>query len=500
MAAAPRRGTPRRRGPGARMRLVRDGLAAGLVLLATSAAPAQAKLPPEDQCPTFSGTPGAAGPKQDATPTRLREGMLLGYEDVLLLRTLLPIEVWRHRDTFFHDGMRLEIGSCHRRYPVPSFFAKATEKYAGLASVDANGNLEDHVAGVPFPQETLDAKPEDAALRWAWNLERRFRGASYASKFRLVDMPTRVGGIQTYLGRWWWLQAGHRSDLPESDFQLPDAPGYSWVAAGRFAEPTSARHLAWRQLRPHKVDTSYSLSDETFVYVPTMRKVRRAATSWVDGLFTPRYRIAGDSAGGGILIGLDQGAINPTAGESAATTENLRRGFEGLSLRPNAYHWRLVGEREVLAPINVTRSGYPNEKERNFGPSGLSVGNDRWDVRYAVVIQGASKERGRDFDLITYYVDYQTLQPLFVVTKRRQGGRLSEVGILLHRFSGDQMRYPTWPSGEPAHVFDPVGAVFFDAADGSSGWRRESYGGTSLPLPRHERERITTLGTLERGH
>ena len=70
-------------------------------------------------------------------------------------------------------------------------------------------------------------------------------------------------------------------------------------------------------------------------------------------------------------------------------TENLRRGFTGLALRPNAYVWRVQGEREVLAPINVTRGGYPEDRERNFGPSGLSVGNDRWDVRYAVVIQGA---------------------------------------------------------------------------------------------------------------
>jgi hypothetical protein len=470
------------------------------VALLGGATSARAELPPEDQCPTFSGTPGATGPKQDATPTRLREGMLLGFEDVLLLRSLLPIEVWRNREVFFHDGMRLEIGPCHRRYPVPSFFASATERFAGQARLDANGNLAGHVAGLPFPTGTLEAQPKDVALRWAWNFERRYRGAGFSGKFRLVDMPTRVGGIQTYLGRWSLVQAGHRADLPASQFQLPEAKGYSWIAAGEFFEPTAARHLAWRQLRPSKTDASYSLSDDTFVYVPTMRKVRRAATGWVDGFYTPRYRISGDSGGGGVLIGMDQGALNPTSGESAATTENLRRGFEGLSIRPNAYHWRLLTEREVLAPINVARSGYPNEPDRNYGTSGLSVGSDRWDVRYAVVIQGALKERGRDFDLLTLYLDYQTQQPLYLVTKRRQGGRLLEVGVLLHRFSGDQMKYPAWPSGEPAHVFDPVGAVFFDASDGGSGWRRESYAGTSLPLSPAEVDRITTLGSLERGH
>ncbi len=471
----------------------------GCAVLGSAVAPARADLPPEDRCPTFSGTPGARGPKQDAAPTRLREGMLLGYEDVLLLRSLLPVEVWRHRESFFHDGMRLEIGPCHRRYPVPPFFAAATERHAGEARLDAEGNLHGHQAGLPFPPETLASLPQDVALRWAWNFERRYRGAGFASKFRLTDMPNRVGGVQTYIGRWRWLQTGFRADLAESGYEVPQGSGLSWISSGRFLEPTSARHLAWRQLRPRETAERYALSDDTFVYVPTMRKVRRAATSWVDGLYTPRYRVSGDAGGGGFLIGLDQGAVNPSSGESAAATENLRRGFEGLSVRPNAYAWRLLGEREVLAPINVTRSGYPRDDDRNFGPSGLSVGSDRWDVRYAVVIQGALKERGRDFDLLTLYIDYQTQQPLYVVTKQRQGGELREVGILLHRFSGDQMQYPSWPSGEPAHVFDPVAAVFFDSGDGASGWRRESYGGTSLPLSPADLDRLTTTGTLTRG-
>ena len=35
-----------------------------------------------------------------------------------LVDPLLPPEIWRNREQFFHDGMRLEIGPCHRRYPV----------------------------------------------------------------------------------------------------------------------------------------------------------------------------------------------------------------------------------------------------------------------------------------------------------------------------------------------------------------------------------------------
>ena len=112
--------------------------------------------------------------------------------------------------------------------------------------------------------------------------------------------------------------------------------------------------------------------------------------------------------------------------------------------------WRVLGVREVLAPLNAARGGYPGEPERSFGPSGLALAGDRWDVRQAVVIQGALRERGRAYDWLTLYVDVQTQQPLYAITERRGEGRLVEVGILVHRFSGDQPGYPGWPDGESA--------------------------------------------------
>ena len=85
--------------------------------------------------------------------------------------------------------------------------------------------------------------------------------------------------------------------------------------------------------------------------------------------------------------------MNPGSADAIHVTENLRRGFTGIAHRPNAYAWRVRGYREVLAPINSARSGYPAHPDRNFGPSGLSVGSDRWDVRYAVILEGAARER-----------------------------------------------------------------------------------------------------------
>ncbi|MDH3212728.1 MAG: DUF1329 domain-containing protein [Myxococcales bacterium] len=463
---------------------------------------AAAGLPPEDECPLLGGIPGGA-PSEDAVPTLVREGTMLGFSDLLLLRGLLPDEVWRNRDQFFHDGMRMLIGPCHRRYPAPRFYDHATQEFAGRSTIDRHGNLSGYVAGLPFPPDRIDPEAGDAGVRWAWNLEHRYRGAGPSGRFRIVDLPGRRGGEQRYEGTFFFAQTSHRADLPETGYALPGSEDTLWVAGGRFLKPFNARHLAWRQVRPASVQERYSEPDDTFVYVPSLRKVRRSATSWVDGMFTPRYRVSGDTVGAGTMPAGDPlgggtlGPVNPAAAGAVHVTENLRRGFVGLSLRPNAYAWKLHGFREVLAPINSARSGYPAHADRNFGASGLSVGSDRWDVRYAVLLEGASRERGSEYNAIFLYVDYQTQQPLYVITKRGRG-LLVDVGILVHRFSGDVADYPDWPGKEKAYVFDPVLASFYAGGDGS-GWRRESYDVKSTPLEASEIRRYLSSDYLARG-
>lgn len=473
----------------------------GLALLAlTSALGASAAPPPAHKCPSISGPVG--GGVTDAVSRPLREGQVLTHDDVLSLRSLLPQEIWQHRQVFFYEGMTMVIGDCHRVYETPAFFDAATERYAGSASVDAKGNLEGYEAGVPFAPESIDLEAPDAGARWAWNMERRFRGAGPFGRFRIVDILGRSNRNHTYEGFFFFLQAMFRTDLGDDRLSVSDAGDSQWIAGGRFNKPLSARHLAWRQMRPLKAQSKYTASDETFVYVPTQRKVRRAATPWVDGVYLPRYTVAGDSGGGGTNIGAEAMgggglAINPTGAISIHQTEHIDRGFTALALRPNAYVWRVHGEREVLAPINAARPGYPVSMNRNYGPYGLSVASDRWDVRWAVVIEGRAKERNLDYQTLTLYVDWQTQQPLYAVTKANRG-RVLNVGIPVHRYSDDVINYPDWPSGERASVFDPVAEVFYRVAD-DSGWRRESYSIRSTPADERERRRFTSTSFLVRG-
>jgi hypothetical protein len=472
-------------------------LAAFVFLTGASARAGSFELPREHACPTFAGLPDAA-PAQDAAPARVSEGMVLTRGDALRISALLPAEVWRHRDVFFHDGMRMVIGACHRRYPPPRAYQSATERFAGQARLDGDGNLNGYTAGLPFPPVSIDPAASDAGARWAWNFELRNRGAGPSGHFRIADLPSEAGDAPISVGSWFQLQLAHRADLASADYRAADAEPAAWIAGGRFSEPASARGLAWQQARPLAAAQQFALPDDVFVFVPSLRKVRRAATAWVDGLYLPRYRVTGAEPGMIPVAGAPRGSGGAiaAAGVTVAITEHLARGFTGLSIRPNAYVWRVLGVREVIAPLNATREGFPGDPERNFGPSGLSLGDDRWDVRQAIAIQGALRERGGDYEWLTLYVDTETQQPLYLITERRSDHRVG-VGILLHRWSGDLPGYPGWPDGEPAAVFDPAAAVFFDERDGS-GWRRESYDARSMPLAPDELRYRASSGFLER--
>jgi hypothetical protein len=137
--------------------------------------------------------------------------------------------------------------------------------------------------------------------------------------------------------------------------------------------------------------------------------------------------------------------------------------------------------------------------DRNYGYGGLSPADDRWDVRHAIVIEGVLKKRPETIRTLTVYLDYQTLQPLYWIT-RASKRRLLDIGVLVHRYSGDVPGYPRWPDNTPTAVFEPVAASFVSALEVGSGWLRESYDLRSLPFDDSERKRMTSADSLQRGH
>ena len=468
-------------------------------LLSAAPGPALSAPPAEGECPAISSAGPDGKPEPDATPVIVKEGMRVDAEGLIALRSLLPQEVWRHRESFFFEGMVMEIGPCHRVYPEPELYREATQNFADKVSLDDQGNLENYVAGIPFPQASIDADEKMAATRWAWNLEKRFRGAGHRGRFRITDFPSRLGSVMRYEGEFFAFQAAGRSDLASSGFRSPETSDLLWATGGSFSAPFGARGLAWRQFRGTASEGTWSKPDDVFVYVPSLRKTRRAATPWVDGAFLPRYSVADQHRGGGGLALGGGVSIQPGAGPALAVTEASRAGLTGLFLRPNAYLWRLRGEQTVIAPLNGVRPGWPLVEGRNYGTSGLSVAADRWDVRHAVVIEGLLRQRSETIHSLTIYIDHQTLQPLYWFSRTRSH-RLVEVGILVHRFRGDGGEGGSPAPDSALRVFEPVAASFVNALAGRGGWLRESHALESTPVKASAIKRMTTTDALDRGH
>jgi hypothetical protein len=99
---------------------------------------------------------------------------------------------------------------------------------------------------------------------------------------------------------------------------------------------------------------------------------------------------------------------------------------------------------------------------------------------------------------VKLWIDWQTGQPLYY-TSDRANKRPLDVGILVHRWSGDRTDYPDWPGLGRIELFDPVAAVFLDAASGRAGWRRESYDLLSIPVDPNKLRKMTTVDSLTSG-
>ncbi len=486
-------------------------LVLGLLLGPATATSGPWDVPPEGSCAPSGGLVGVGG--EDVPPIPFEPGDVIDHEGAPILRNYIPKELWEHRDKFFFEGMRLEIGPCFRDYSPPAFYQEATEKFAGQANVNEDGGLEGYTAGQPFAAASLAEDDPQLGHKWAWNVQFRYQGAGFGGKFRIMDMVGRSHRGEPFEGEIFKWQLNFRADQAERDYKAKGGKNYQFVAGGLFLMPQAAREFAWRQYRDVDMLTDARRTDELHAYIPSMRRVRRLSAVAVDGLYLPSFSVGVQPAtvlaagpagsgpagagGGGMGGGGSIGAIGATGGVADAIKPK-RNGFEGLELRPLLYQYTVKGVRDVLAPINGVVPSYPENPNRAFGAWGLSFASDRWDLRRALVLDSTSKtvESESDAARVVHYVDLQTGQPLYYVSWDRKG-ELIDVGMYVSRWSDDRESYPPWPddAGRPLRILDPVGAAFANIRD-DGGWRRESWDIVSTPPKDSQLRKVLSAGQL----
>ena len=162
-----------------------------------------------------------------------------------------------------------------RSIGVPKEFNVATTRYSGQVKLESNGELLNYVAGLPFPNVHLD--DPQIGLKMAWNFYWRWVGDDYKT-----GGGTGGGKIIRYAiekdGSERRAEVLHHTIKTRGRVTLDSKP---WL--------DGYEHIDWMQLRADEYprDTAGTTTleiryadakreDDLYIYVPSIRRVRRA--------------------------------------------------------------------------------------------------------------------------------------------------------------------------------------------------------------------------------
>ena len=315
-----------------------------------------------------------------------QEGDVITYEQLDKIKPYLPKEFWANRDFFFYEGMQLEIGPTQADYTPADVYVKATEKYKGQPRIGPDDSLENHIAGQPFPMEEIDCKGDPkAGAKIMHNFSKQWRGFGANTKFyysywdRGEELPLYYEGH---------AEGVNLAARPEPSYEANKGDVFRGEKRLNASGPTvdapfDARGIMLLSYRYKSSDgpRADAKNDDTWVYVPTLRRVRRISTAQRT-----------DSISG-----------------TDFTFDDL---FSFNGIVPQ-YDWVCLGEQKILGPMNSAKKGYPYDKDHNFGPYGLSFADDTWELRDAVVVRMIPKNDDHPYHHKDIYIDKETMTAMY---------------------------------------------------------------------------------------
>ena len=313
-----------------------------------------------------------------------KEGDVLTFDDIDKLKPFLPEQFWDNRDFFFYEGMQLEIGPTQYDYTEAAIYEAASERFRGEPRIGPDNSLENYTAGRPFAMDEIDCKSDpQAGTKIMWNF-RAPGGDGHAHFFysywdRGEQLPLYYEGTgQT-------VRLAHRFEAKheKNGFDIFRGETRKYANGVQVDAPLDARGIMLLSYRYKSSDRprAEARNDDTWVYVPTLRRVRRIST-----------------------------AQRTDAISGTDFTMDDLRSFNGIVPQ---YEWTCVGEARMIAPMNTTQKGYPYEKDHNFGPYGLSFATDKWELRDAWVVRMKAKNADHPYHHKDIYLDKQTYAPLY---------------------------------------------------------------------------------------
>jgi hypothetical protein len=350
--------------------------------------------------------------QEDVAPgaPTFKEGDTITFDKVESLKAYLPPEFWSNRDFFFYEGMQLEIGPSFRDYAEPEAYQAISKQFAGQAKVGPEASLENYSAGRPFPG-TIDCKGDpQAGAKHIWNFDLQWEGDGSNARWyysywdRGEELPLYYEGTSKT------IQMSRRvePEFAASGHDLFRGEKRKNAFGIEVDGPFDARGILLMTYRYKDSENpkATTKNDDTWVYVPTLRRVRRISS-----------------------------AQRTDAVSGTDFTLDDLRSFAGVVPQ---YTWTCLGHTEVLAPVNSKVAAYPYDREHNFGPYGLSYADDRWELRKAVRLRFVPMNADHPYSRKDLYIDEQTYIPLYSFAYDRKD-ELWKIITHNHRWSEENL-------------------------------------------------------------
>lgn len=221
--------------------MMRSAVVLGALALAIGATPVLAELP----------TPGTVVSKDNMEK----------YKDALT-PTL---------EYFVRNGMEIPVVE-YQKYDWPPAYKEATEKYSAQVKLSPDGrDMQNYVAGAPFP--SIDINDPQAGAKWMWNHEQKTTYTDNVGCGWNLELVNAKGERERFFGSNFWRRMQWRGRLymdPKPTVTHDPAIGYTeqW---GPLHDPADLRGAGVLNFRY----TSPDVPDDTYMYLPELRKVRR---------------------------------------------------------------------------------------------------------------------------------------------------------------------------------------------------------------------------------
>ncbi len=407
------------------------------------------------------------------TPT-FEEGDVITIDEVESLKPFLPPEFWSNRDFFFYEGMQLEIGPFFRDYSPPSEYQAATEQFKGQPRVGPEASLDNYTAGQPFTMEEVDCLGDPkAGEKIIWNFDQQWDGDGARVRYYYSYWDRGESLPLYYEGTSKTVELSHRIEkeyLDEQGGDLFRGESRKLAFGIEVDAPFDARGIKLLTYRYKHSDRpkADSKNDDTWVYLPTLRRVRRISA-----------------------------AQRTDAVSGTDFTFDDLRSFAGI---PPQYEWECVGEMDIIAPMNSQVKAYPYSKDHNFGPYGLSYADDLWEMRKAVKLRFTPRNADHPYHHKDIYLDKETLVALYSFAYDRKE-ELWKIIWHNHRWSEDDPDgYPGWEGVPEPRDLRVVSDTIINIQTGT-GNRIEFWDSFGTPFEGKGRtRRYISIQRLERSH